>query len=309
MSDIDKTTESISDFYSKYYDETSTSKESKTIKESIVKTLDIDNTTAKESAMDNNKVMENSTLDSGVVDNRADSSAANSEEAIAHCESDMAKTESFESKSCDSKYHTLNAIRETRETIKKRLDEYNEKYLKKTVENGRDFIKELNNEPLKKIDQLIDNGTKAAKNLKSDSIKKYDELKDRTKELKEKTREFTAKIKGSPFKAMGDMVKEAKEDVSKKIDKYSAEYKETRKKVVENIEKDAEIIKQDMIDAGKKAIDKIGIKKSIEDKFSSTIEKFPSMLNLPSKKEVEELIKGIDSVNRKVDHLADQFAG
>ncbi len=308
MSDIDKTTESISDFYSKYYDETSTSKESKMIKESVVKTLDIDNTTAKESAMDNNKVMENSTLDSGVVDNRGDS-LASSEEATEQCEPQISKTESFESKSCDSKYHTLNAIRETRETIKKRLDEYNEKYLKKTVENGRDFIKELNNEPLKKIDQLIDNGTKAAKNLKSDSIKKYDELKDRTKELKEKTREFTAKIKGSPFKAMGDMVKEAKEDVSKKIDKYSAEYKETRKKVVEHIEKDAEIIKQDMIDAGKKAIDKIGIKKSIEDKLSSTIEKFPSMLNLPSKKEVEELIKGIDSVNRKVDHLADQFAG
>ncbi|MBF0232511.1 MAG: hypothetical protein HQK65_05660 [Desulfamplus sp.] len=198
-------------------------------------------------------------------------------------------------KNCESKYYTLKAVQETRESIKQRLDTYNEKYVKKPVETGRGFMKDLNADPLKKIDALIDDGTKAVKTLKSDSIKKYDELKDKTKE-------FTEKVKNSPFKVMGDIVKDAKTDTTRKFE----EYKENGKKIIENIEKDAELAKKELIDAGKKALDKIAFKKSIEEKMNSTIEKFPSMLNLPSKKEVEELIKGIDSVNRKVDSLTGQ---
>lgn len=290
MEDNNATTENISEFYTKYYD-SSTSTDSEQIDEPSNTTTVANNIEMEDTVMENraseNIVTENKTADSEPIENLTSE----------NCES------------CESKYHTLNAIREKRDSIKKRLDEYNEKYLKKTVESGREFIKDLNAEPLKKIDELIDNSTKAAKTLKADSIKKYDELKDKTKEIREKTKEFTQKIKSSPFKAAGDMVKEAKEDISKKVDKYTADYKETKNKIVENIEKDAETIRHDIIDAGKKAIDKIGFKKTIEEKLNSTIERFPSMLNLPSKKEVEELIKGIDSVNRKVDHLADQFAG
>ncbi|MBF0468702.1 MAG: hypothetical protein HQK61_07430 [Desulfamplus sp.] len=201
-------------------------------------------------------------------------------------------TVSCDTNNCESKYYTLRTAKETRESIKKRLDEYNEKYVKKTVETGRTFMKDLNADPLKKIDALIDDGTKAVKTIKADSIKKYDELKDKTKD-------FTEKVKNSPFKVMGDIVKDARADTTRKLE----EYKENGKKMVENIEKDAEIARKDLLDAGKKALDKVAFKKTVEEKISSTIEKFPSMLNLPSKKEVEELIKGIDSVNRKVDSL------
>ncbi|MBF0574021.1 MAG: hypothetical protein HQK69_09725, partial [Desulfamplus sp.] len=207
---------------------------------------------------------------------------------------------------CDSKYYTLKAVQETRESIKKRLDVYNDKYVKKTVDVSREFIKELNEDPLKKIDAIIDNSTKAAKTFKEDSLKKYEELKDKANELKGKTTEFKERLKNSPLKAMEEIVKDAKTDATKKLEEYKDEYKKNSKVIFEKIEKDAKTAKQDIIDASKKMLDKIEIKKVIEEKLTSTVEKFPSMLNLPSKKEVEDLIKGIDSVNRKVDSLANQ---
>ncbi|MBF0228328.1 MAG: hypothetical protein HQK63_01845 [Desulfamplus sp.] len=220
--------------------------------------------------------------------------------------SDDNTTSNCNSTKCESKYYTLKAVQDARESVKQRLDVYNEKYVKKTVEVSREFMKELNKDPLKKIDAIIDNSTKAAKTFKEDSLKKYEELKDRANELKDKTKEFKEKIKNSPVKTMEEIVKDAKVDATKKFEEYKEEYKKNSKVIFEKIEKDAENAKQDIIDASKKVLDKIELKKVLEEKLTRTVEKFPSMLNLPSKKEVEDLIKGIDSVNRKVDSLANQ---
>ncbi|SLM30204.1 hypothetical protein MTBBW1_2130099 [Desulfamplus magnetovallimortis] len=206
-------------------------------------------------------------------------------------------SEKIENKADDSymRFETIKAIRETRESFKKKVDCYNDKYIKKTVDSGREFMKELQNDPLKKIDSIIEDSSKAVKTFKSDSRKKYDEVKTKSKEI-------SGKFKESPFKYVGDVVKDAKADTEKKIEKY----KENRKKFLEGVEKDVNIIRQDIMDAGKKVIDNLPMKKRVEKKISSTIEKFPSILNLPSKKEVEELISGLDSVSKKVDSLSKQ---
>lgn len=242
----------------------------------IHETIDLMTTT-------DNSTADSTTLESSTTDSGADSGSI--ESISTTCKSQKG----------ESKYHTLRAVQETRESMKRRLDLYNEKYVSKSIESGRGFIKGLNKDPLKKIDEMISSSTKAAKNLRSDSVKKYDELKDKTKE-------FTEKVKKSPFKMMGSIASQAKSDTTRKFEEYRA----SRRKIVENIEKDAEIVKKDILDAGKKVIDKIAVKRSIEEKIGRTVQKLPSMLNLPSKKEVEELIKGIDSVSRKVDSLAGQ---
>lgn len=195
----------------------------------------------------------------------------------------------------ESRYHTIKAVRETRESFKKRVDSYNEKYIKKTVDAGRDFMKELQEDPLKRIDGLIEESTKAVKTLKSDSRKKYDEVKARSKEI-------SGKLKESPFKYVGEVVKDVRTDTDKKFEKY----RENGKKFFEGVEKDVTVIRKDLVDAGKKAIDSLPMKKSVEKQITRSIEKFPSILNLPSKKEVEELIKGIDNVSKKVDSLSKQ---
>ncbi len=195
----------------------------------------------------------------------------------------------------ESRYQTVRAISETRESFKKKVDAYNITYVKKPVEAGREFVKGLQKDPLKKIDSIIEDSTKAVKTLKTDSRKKFEDIKTKSKEISEK-------LKDSPFEYMGEVLKDAKADTQKKIERY----KETQKKIVEGVEKDVSIFRDDLWDAGKKAIEKMLMRKSVEKTFNSTIDRFPSMLNLPSKKEVEELIKGIDHVSKKVDSLSKQ---
>ena len=196
-----------------------------------------------------------------------------------------------------SRFQTLNTLHDTRESLKKSVFDYNEKLIKKPVDAGRQFVKELQNDPLKKIDGVIEESTKAVKTFKDDSRKRMDEVKTKSKEI-------SAKLKKSPSKYVGEMVSDVKRDTEKSFSKYS----EDRKKFVDAVEKDLTLIRDDVVDAGKKALDKLPMKKSIEKKMNTTFEKFPSMLNLPSKKELEALIKEVDTVSRKVDSLSKQTA-
>ena len=94
-----------------------------------------------------------------------------------------------------------------------------------------------------------------------------------------------------------------KSDVRKKIEKINLE----TKKVYKGIGNDAKLIVEDFIAMGKKNLDKLPMKKTIEKKISDSINAIPSKLNLPSKDEIETLVIGIDGVNKKVDALHKQF--
>ena len=95
-----------------------------------------------------------------------------------------------------------------------------------------------------------------------------------------------------------------KKDVRKKIDRLN---KETRT-VYKGIENDAKMILEDMVAMGKKNLDKIPMKKTIEKKISHGIDSIPTRLNLPSKEEIDNLLTGIDGVSKKVDALNKEYA-
>lgn len=192
-----------------------------------------------------------------------------------------------------SRFQTLNNLHDTRESFKKNVTDFSDKLIKKPVDAGRRFVKELKADPLKKIDGVIEEGTKTIKALKSDSRKKFDDVKSKSKEISEE-------LKKSPFKYMGGVVKDVKSETEKTWSKVGEE----RKRFVDGVEKDFSLIREDVVDASKKAMDKFPMKKRIEKGMTSTFDKFPSMLNLPSKKELEALIKEVDSVSRKVDSLS-----
>ncbi|MBU2452420.1 MAG: phasin family protein, partial [Proteobacteria bacterium] len=71
---------------------------------------------------------------------------------------------------------------------------------------------------------------------------------------------------------------------------------------------DAKLIIENILEMGKKNLDKLPMKKTIEKKISSGIESIPSRLNLPSRDEIDNLVIGIDGVNKKVDELNKHFA-
>lgn len=174
----------------------------------------------------------------------------------------------------ESKFYVAKTVNEMKEKIESKVKTINEKFVKKQLETGRDFLTELKADPVKRIDDLIDDS--------KDAIKK---------------------ARAARMKTWQKKVNTTKNDVRKKLDRINLE----TQKVYEGIGHDARLIVEDFIALGKKNLDKLPLKKTIENKISAGIGSIPSKLNLPSKDEIDNLVAGIDGVNKKVDALNKQF--
>ncbi len=175
----------------------------------------------------------------------------------------------------ESKFYVTKTIVEIKEKIEKKVKTYNEKFVKKQLETGREFFTELKADPVKRIDDLIDEGKNILKKAKAGHMEKINKKVDITKN-----------------------------DVRKKIEKINLETKKTYK----GIGNDAKLIVEEFIAMGKNNLNKLPMKKTIEKKMFASIHAIPSKLNLPSKDEIENLVIGIDGLNQKVDALNKQHA-
>jgi polyhydroxyalkanoate synthesis regulator phasin len=185
----------------------------------------------------------------------------------------MATKKTIKTAKKESRFYIAKTINEAKEKIETKVKTYNEN-VKKQVENGREFITELKADPVKRIDDLIDDSRDAIKKVKSERLGTLQKKMDATKK-----------------------------DVRKKIERVN---KETRT-VYKGIGNDAKLIIEDIVALGKKNLDKLPLKKTIGKKLSRGIDAIPSKLNIPSKEEIDNLVTGIDGVNKKVDALNKQY--
>jgi polyhydroxyalkanoate synthesis regulator phasin len=106
------------------------------------------------------------------------------------------------------------------------------------------------------------------------------------------------------MEALQKKVDTTKKNGRKKVERI---HQETRT-IYKGVENDAKLIIEDIVALGKKNLDKIPMKKTIEKKISHGIDSIPTKLNLPSKEEIDNLVTGLDGVNKKVDTLNKQYA-
>jgi len=175
----------------------------------------------------------------------------------------------------ESRFYIAKTINDAKEKIQGKVKTYNEKYVKKQVETGREFITELKADPVKRIDDLIDDSRDAIKRVRTERMETLQKKMDTTQK-----------------------------EVRERMDRIT---KETRT-IYKGIGNDAKLIVEEMIALGKKRLDKIPMKKNIEKKISQGFDAIPSKLNIPSKEEIDTLVKGIEGVSRKVDALNKEYA-
>ena len=173
----------------------------------------------------------------------------------------------------ESRFYIAKTMNKARADIEKKLKMYNEKYVKKQFENGREFIAELKADPVKRIDDLIDDSREVIKKVKFHGLETIDKKMD-----------------------------VAKKDVLQKIEKIN---QETRT-IYKGIGHDAKLIIEDMVILGKEKLNKMPLKKNIEKKIFDGIDAIPAKLNLPSKEEIERLITEIEDVDKKISALNKQ---
>ncbi len=177
-----------------------------------------------------------------------------------------------------TRLHVVKSIRKSRENWTETVKGYNEKYVQKPFEKGKDFVEDLRESPRKVFDDLVDDGKDFIKDVRKDPRKVVNGFVDDGK----------------------DFAEGVKTDIRKGFD----EFFESGKGLYGGLEKDTRRIFDGMVDDGKKLVDKIPMVKTIREKMNDGFEAVPDRLNLPSKKDMEKLATAMRALNRKVDGLS-----
>ena len=175
----------------------------------------------------------------------------------------------------ESRFYIVKTMADAREKIETKVRTVNEKYVKKQVESGRRFCSELKDSPVKRIDDLIGDGKDVLK-----------------------------KVRKNRMDAIQKKVDTTKKDARKKFDAVS----EKSQEIYNGLENDAKLVVEDVIEMGRKNLDRIPMKKTVEEKIKSGIDAVPARLNIPSREEIDNLVAGIDGLSKKVDALNREYA-
>jgi hypothetical protein len=175
----------------------------------------------------------------------------------------------------ESRFYIAKTVNGAKEKIEKKVKPYSEKIVNQPLENGREFFTELKTDPVRKIEALVDGSKDAFNKLKSDRIE-----------------------------TLQKKIETTKKDA---LEKWGGINEKTQK-IYKGIGNDAKLITADFFALGKKNLDKIPMKKTIGKKIFAGIDAIPGKLNLPSKGDIDNLVTGIDGVNKKVDALNKEYA-
>ena len=203
-------------------------------------------------------------------------------------------------KKTKSQFYVVRTAREVGENLTDTVKEYNEKYVKKPFETGKEFIEDVRMDPRKVFDGLVDDSQDFVKGVRKDARKTVDDGKKLVKDLRKDPRKV--------FDGFVDDAKEYVGDVRKDARKTMDGFVDDGKDFLEGLEKDVRKVIDDFLDSGKKAFEKIPMVETVEKKLNSGMKAVPAQLNLPSKKDIEKLTINVKALNKKVDNLSKQYA-
>ena len=185
-------------------------------------------------------------------------------------------------KKAESNFHAVRSLYKTGENWVETAKDYNHKYITTPLENSRDFVADMKDDPKKTFGDIFDNGKGFVEDVRKDPKKMLTDLVDGSKDLAEGAREDF-------FKAVETVLDGGR-------DFYTGMEKDTRE------------ILDDFVDRGKKFTDRIPGKEAVEKGISKSLEAVPDRLNLPSKKDMEKLSKTVRTLNTRLNTLSKQCA-
>ena len=174
--------------------------------------------------------------------------------------------------------HSLKAIRKTSTSWIEAGKDYNEKYVLKPFETGKDFVEEMQKDPSKTIEGLIDDGKNFIKDVTEDPGKVFNGF----------------------FEDGKDFVEDLRDDFRSGIDDFIDGGKDFYK----GLQKDTRKAFETVASKRKNLTDKIPMVNTIEEGVTKALNSVPDRLNLPNKKDMEALAKTVKTLNRKINALS-----
>jgi polyhydroxyalkanoate synthesis regulator phasin len=199
-----------------------------------------------------------------------------------------------------TRFYVVKTVQEARTSLTVRLEDYNRKYITQSLKSGKTFVEDLKADPRKIVVNLFDDGKARITDLNKDARTRVDGFaKD--------GQAFLTKTGKNPLKTFNDLVDDGKELVENlrcstrnKIDELVVDLKIIK----EGVEKDSRLVIADAIDGSKKALDHVPGKQRIEKEISSRMQAIPAAFNLPSRKDINGLVRRVKQLNAKVDALS-----
>ncbi len=177
----------------------------------------------------------------------------------------------------ESRFYIGQTIIKAKNRLQNKIDAQTQKHIKARVKTGRKFISDIKKNPGKQLNSFIDDNKNRVKEFTSDSKKSYQVFINDTKTT------------------MGKVVKGVTGDAQLIVD----DVKEMKNRVLDSFTSKKNITKR---------VNKIVSNNAITKAVNNIAEKIPSRLNLPSQEEIQELMTGVDGINKKVDKLNKLYA-
>ena len=117
---------------------------------------------------------------------------------------------------------------------------------------------------------------------------------------------FLTNVGKSPRKALDGVLDDGRawvDDLREDACSRMAELKTDTRSMLAGIGKDAQLVVDEVVSGGRKALDKVPGKQRIEKELRSRIQTLPAQLNLPSKKDIDGLARRVSRLHKKVDAL------
>jgi len=180
------------------------------------------------------------------------------------------------------RFYAVQSLEKTADTWVKTFKGYNDKYVMKPFETGKDFLDDMRKDPGKAVENLLDDGKKFAGDVRKDPRKVFNRFMDDGK----------------------DMADGVKADIQKAFDNVM----DGTKDLYRALEKDTRKLMDALTDSREKFLERIPGATAMQKGMSHSLKMLPGWLNLPSKKEMNQLTKTVRTLNARLDTLSKQVA-
>lgn len=198
-----------------------------------------------------------------------------------------------------TRFYLVKTVQETRERVTDKLEDYSQTYIERPIKTGKALVKDLKKAPRKTLSTWIDDGKETISDLNKETRASVSGM------IKD-GKAFLTKAGKKPRQTLNDVLDDGKakiEDLSEDTRSRMAELKADTRSVLEGIGKDARLVVDEVVSGSRQALDRIPGKQRIEKEVRSRIRTLPAQFNLPSKKDIDDLARRANRLNKKVEAL------
>jgi polyhydroxyalkanoate synthesis regulator phasin len=198
-----------------------------------------------------------------------------------------------------TRFYLVKTVQETRDRVTEKLEDYSQTYIERPIKNGKALVKDLKKAPRKTLSAWIDDGKETISDLNKETRATVSGM------LKD-GRVFLTKAGQKPRQTLNDVLDDGKakiEDLSEDTRSRMADLKAETRSFLEGIGKDARLVVDEVVSGSRQALDRIPGKQKIEKEVRSRIRTLPAQFNLPSKKDIDDLARRANRLNKKVEAL------